>query len=250
MTSIDQDPLHMQVKAKFVSQGAKGVQTHCEIDLTLRQKGPEMLVWGTGCAPLYPNAELPIQRNNYYYSLTHLVATGTLKIGDTTHNVTGVTWMDHEYGAWGEATSTEAEESGTTNRWTFQNAQFGDGKALSNYTTGGTVPKDGVPMKSIMTFFDGETSHLIPTTTTPREPKLINGTTYFMRFEIEVSDSMHLVIRSLCPDQVFVGPGGAHDGYEGVAECVLFVTHALSSGEKVFASIATGNAWIEQVLGG
>lgn len=242
MESIEGDPLNMHVKATFTSQGGNGKKP-CVIDLKLKQEGPEMLVWGNGCRTVYPDAPLPIQNNNYYYSLTHLVAEGTLNIGDTTHRVTGVTWMDHEYGAWGDA--------GTSNTWTFQNAQFDDGRALSSYTPFNHPLQHGVTVSSTTTFFDGKTSHLIDTKTTPLKPQAIDGKTYFMRFEIEFPDSMRLVIKSLYPDQVFVGPGGAHDGYEGVAECEVYVPlFSISEKKKVFASIATGTAWIEQVLGG
>jgi predicted secreted hydrolase len=35
---------------------------------------------------------------SYYYSLTRLHTTGTITIGGETFSVTGVTWMDHEFG--------------------------------------------------------------------------------------------------------------------------------------------------------
>jgi len=36
---------------------------------------------------------------SHYYSLTSLATTGTITIGDETFDVTGTTWMDHEFGS-------------------------------------------------------------------------------------------------------------------------------------------------------
>lgn len=35
---------------------------------------------------------------SYYYSLTHLLANGSITLNGVTENVTGTTWMDHQYG--------------------------------------------------------------------------------------------------------------------------------------------------------
>ena len=63
------------------------------IDLTLRSKREP--VWH-GRDGVSQKAEGP-GRASHYYSLTRLETTGTVRIGERTHQVSGLTWFDHEW---------------------------------------------------------------------------------------------------------------------------------------------------------
>ncbi|MBC3640969.1 hypothetical protein H8J56_27835, partial [Klebsiella sp. Kps] len=70
-------------------------------DLTLSQRGRPMFIFGTGVNPGATGTS--VKDNNYYFSLTHLQAKGSITIDGKRIPVKGVTWMDHEYGAFGTA---------------------------------------------------------------------------------------------------------------------------------------------------
>ena len=58
----------------------------------------------------------------YYYSLTDLVSSGTMRVGTRTFHVAGVSWLDHQWGSW----------SWTTVRgWTWMALQLDNGVQLS-----------------------------------------------------------------------------------------------------------------------
>lgn len=59
---------------------------------------------------------------SYYYSLTRLQTSGTVRVGDTSYEVSGLSWMDHEY-------STSAL-SGNQVGWDWFAMQFDDGTEL------------------------------------------------------------------------------------------------------------------------
>lgn len=59
---------------------------------------------------------------SHYYSLTRLLTTGTLTIGDETFAVSGATWKDHEF-----STSALAENA---RGWDWFGLQFDDGREL------------------------------------------------------------------------------------------------------------------------
>jgi len=241
MQALDDNPLRMHVTATFVDDQTK---TPCKIELTLPQRpqAPPLLVWGTGCKPgVNPKATTPLTRNNYYYSLTHLEASGQLTIGQEVIAVTGLTWMDHEYGAF------PVNTTANPNVWTLQDVQLSNGVHFSNYTSFGAHPAAGTPMKSVATILmPGQPSFLVDTLTTPLHPYVYNGATYFLQFRVEIQPTSQVagpqfpgtfVVDSLCPKQVF--DDKAIHLYEGVATC-----HAhLADGTQL-----TGTAWIEQIL--
>ncbi|MHB1277995.1 MAG: lipocalin-like domain-containing protein [Bacteroidia bacterium] len=239
MTAIDGNPLNMAVQALFMDAAT---QTPCKISLTLAQQGPPLLVWGTGVKLVDPYAKTPITQNNYYYSLTHLQASGTITIGTEEIQVTGLTWMDHEYGAFPNGSG------GTKVIWLLQDIQLTDNLHLSNYTQFGVMPQEGVPMPSNATLLvDGE-SVFVDTITTPMGPTYVSAknVTYFTNFKIQFKEHSHLyfLVHASYPDQVFRDPGGA-DVYEGVgtAELVFELT------QKRKVAFYSGPAWIEQNLG-
>ncbi|MEM7534336.1 MAG: lipocalin-like domain-containing protein [Chloroflexota bacterium] len=62
--------------------------------LELRETRPAVLHGDAGLSQKGPEAG----NASYYYSLVGLDSTGTVTIGDSTAEVTGVSWMDHEFG--------------------------------------------------------------------------------------------------------------------------------------------------------
>lgn len=238
MQAIDGNPLNMTVNASFVDAASN---TPCQLLLNFYQQGAPLLVFGTGCQLLVnPSGTTPLTRNNYYYSLTHLQASGTITIGNEVIEVTGITWMDHEYGAF---------PNGTTGKpvvWLLQDIQLTNGLHLSNFTNFGVAPIENVPMKSNATilFQNGESVY-VETMTTPMGPTFISskGVVYFLKFIVEINSpklTATFEVNSLYPDQLFKDGEGA-DVYEGVGSCLAHF------GTK--ENIVSGTAWIEQNLG-
>ncbi|MDD5057451.1 MAG: lipocalin-like domain-containing protein [Sideroxydans sp.] len=247
MTSIGGNPLHMNVTAQF-TDAASGVA--CALQLNLLQRGNPLLVWGTGCKEIDPKQPDPYQKNNYYYSLTHLQASGTLTIGTEIIPVSGITWMDHEYGAFPQGSGPSKQ-----NAWTLQDMQLDNGLHLSNYTQFETIPEENIPIPSNATlllqngesvFVDTVTTPLGPTYTTP------GGIVYFLKFKIDMSIAPHATIsfrvNSLCPDQVFVDPLKLNSGYEGVADAQMFVIYQFGARDTRELLVSSGDAWIEQSI--
>ena len=93
-----------------------------KIELTLNSKGPPLSVWGTGVHDTG-------QFTTNYYSLTDLQAKGTITLKGQAHDVTGVVWMDHEYGGWGASV-----------KWYWQSMILDNGVRIMGFT--------GAPRKS------------------------------------------------------------------------------------------------------
>jgi len=79
---------------------ASGTQMHIQVadgdialDLTLDARGPTVLQGDAGLSR--KSAELG--NASYYYSMPRMNSTGTLRIGDQTTAVTGLSWMDREW---------------------------------------------------------------------------------------------------------------------------------------------------------
>jgi predicted secreted hydrolase len=85
------------------------------LDLTLRAAGPAMYGNGTGLFPFLGGA-------SYYYSLPELTTSGTLTLGGTASRVTGISWLDRQWGNWNWA---------TLHRWTWMAVQLSNGQALN-----------------------------------------------------------------------------------------------------------------------
>lgn len=242
MRAIDGNPLNMSVQATFTDiNSATGMATSCALNLNLLQKGAPLYVWGTGCELVNRQETSPITRNNYYYSLTHLNASGSLEIDGEKIDVTGLTWMDHEYGAFPQ---------GSEASWMLQDVQLANGLHFSNYTKFGAQPKLNVPMESYMTLLENGVSHFIETITTPMEPVFsFDNITYFMIFKIVLKENEHIsfIVNSLYPDQVFRDPDNANV-YEGVATAKMMYNLRLSQRKHIEVEISSGSAWIEQNL--
>lgn len=236
MQQMNGSPLNMAVQASFNDATSNVV---CKLDLQLEQQGPPLLVWGTGCNLVNPEGKTPITRNNYYYSLTHLKAKGTITIGNEIIQVSGITWMDHEYGAFPNGSGGEKVI------WLLQDIQMTNDLHLSNYTKFGVMPQENVPMKSNATLLKNGKSIFVDTITTPMGPIFTSkkGVDYFMKFSVEINCPELLatfLVESSYPNQLF-NDGAGPDVYEGVG------TVQATLGEAQV--IVSGNAWIEQNLG-
>ena len=214
------DPMNMVVEAIF-----QDGQTACALNLVMTHQGPPLLVWGDGRKLVNPDAPDPLNRYNYYYSLTQMRASGRLRIGGESFDVEGVTWMDHEYGAFAMST-----------RWILQDMQLDNGLRISNVVET-TPPVLNQPMASYVSILwpDG-VSTLVNAITTPLAPTWVGSTgiTYCLTMRIEIPEhNALLTVSSLMPGQEFSEPAVV---YEGVAWA-----EGEFSGQAV-----SGTAWLEQ----
>ena len=92
-----------------------GVLPSGGVDLHLASRRPPMYVGGRGYLS-FGNGY------TYYYSLTDLASRGTIRVGGRTFQVTGISWLDHQWGDW----------SWTSVRgWTWMALQLGNGIQMS-----------------------------------------------------------------------------------------------------------------------
>lgn len=243
--------VQMNVQATLVSQTEATKNQAVTFNLTLSQeigKRPHMLIWGTGIMPSAPGSLLT---NNFYYSLTQLTASGSVTMPSLSNpnqteefTVTGVTWMDHEYGFFGSAANPV--------KWVLQDIQIQDGSfqgvTISNYTTlgGGNpalIPNEPTPSQATVQFPDG-TTYFVHTFITPRDPWLspISKKLYYMTLQVDLpSFNTTIYVRSLMNEQEFVTSvpflGVVSEVYEGVASASVMVGNEPE---------ASGFAWNEQ----
>lgn len=208
--------------------------TPVTINLTLSQKGRPFFVWGTGVNPQAQGTSL--QENNYYFSLTRLQATGTITIDGKTLPVEGVTWMDHEYGAFGSAANPV--------KWILQDMQLDNGFSISNVgiVGDGQQPALNSAMNGYATLESGSgATYLVASTVTPfgkTWTSKVSGVTYFTKFRVQIpSFGADIVVSTLMDAQEFPGASGG-SVYEGVAK-------AKGTFKKTTVS---GTAWIEQTF--
>ncbi|MDI1289291.1 MAG: lipocalin-like domain-containing protein [bacterium] len=211
--------------------------TPVTIDLTLSQEGRPFYVWGTGVNPGATGTST--QDNNYYLSLTRLQATGTITIDGESLPVTGVTWMDHEYGAFGT--------SANPVKWILQDMQLDNGYSISNVGilsgADGQDAKIDVPMQGYATLeaANGDT-YLVASSVTPFGKTWtsdVSGVTYFTQFKVEIPQfGAEIVVSTLMDSQEFPSPNAGGSVYEGVAT---------AKGTFQGAEVA-GKAWIEQTF--
>jgi predicted secreted hydrolase len=216
-------PLTMHVAASFQETSAS---PPCAFDLQLTQNAEPLLVFGDGRTLVDPDGKTPLERYNYYYSLTKLQASGELRIGDETFAVQGMTWMDHEYGAF--ATST---------KWVLQDMQLDNGVHLSNFASA-VVPVENqrIPAMASILWPEGNSS-FVNTFMTPLAPtwESPDGKTYCLTMRVEIPDlNADLEVASLMPAQEFSGG----PVYEGVARA-----EGQFAGDSV-----SGTAWTEQKI--
>lgn len=232
MTAPAADPTKgMRVKALLSDDPSLKQVT---IDLSLTQKGRPFFVWGTGVNPGATGTS--VQDNNYYFSLTRLQATGTIVIDGKSLPVTGVTWMDHEYGAFGTAANPV--------QWILQDMQLDNGFSISNVgiVGGGQKPTLNTAMQGYATLEGaGGDTYLVASTVTPfgrTWTSKASGITYFTKFRVQIPEfDADIIVSTLMDEQEFPGASGG-SVYEGVATAKGTFTNA-----KV-----AGTAWIEQTF--
>ncbi|HEX4302433.1 MAG TPA: lipocalin-like domain-containing protein [Rhizomicrobium sp.] len=199
--------------------------TPCAFNLLMTQSEAPLLVWGTGVHTVYPDKKLPIEKNNYYYSFTKLQAVGTLQIGSEIIPVSGLTWMDHEYGAFSPS-----------QKWILQDMQLDNGVHISNFSVGVPVKDQQMDANATILWPDGN-STFVATKLTPQDPTTTseNGTTFCLTMLVEIAElDAVLTVTTPVADQTF-SPGSL---YEGVARV---------SGK--FGGLPVGGtAWNEQSL--
>lgn len=110
--SLTATPLTQELRA---ADGTIGIQ------LTLSPEKP-LVVHGTGGISRKGSAS---GQASHYYSFTRLVTTGTLSIGAEQFDVTGTSWMDHEFGS--------ADLGENLMGWDWFSLQFDDGTDLMLY---------------------------------------------------------------------------------------------------------------------
>ena len=85
------------------------------LDLTLQAAGPAMYDNGTGLFPF-------LGGTSYYYSLPELRTSGTLTLGGKATRVSGISWLDRQWGDW---------NWGTLHKWTWMALQLSNGQELN-----------------------------------------------------------------------------------------------------------------------
>lgn len=233
MTAPAADPTkNMRVKALLTDDPSL---TPVMIDLTLSQMGRPFFVWGTGVNPGAVGTS--VQDNNYYFSLTRLKATGTITIDGRKIPVQGITWMDHEYGAFGSAANPV--------QWILQDMQLDNGFSISNVGVVGTGQKPALntAMAGYATLQAASgATYLVASTVTPfgkTWTSPASGDTYFTRFRVRIpAFGADIVVSTLMDAQEFPGSNGGGSVYEGVAKA-----------KGIFKGRAVGGtAWIEQTF--
>ena len=210
------------VAASFTDAGTGQQVT---FNLRLSQHGKPLLVWGTGEDPAH---------TNFYYSFTNLQVEGTISIAGEVIAVTGVTWMDHQYGVFA-----------ATTQWVLQDAQLDNGVCLSSSAVGPLTLVNGGPVPRAYTSMlrDG-VSTVVETSITPSNPWLEGGpTTYYLTWDVTLTwgdvlaPRVNLRFEALMSDQLFrTSPISVYEG----AATVTGTFDGLP---------VTGTAWLEQALG-
>jgi predicted secreted hydrolase len=96
----------------------RAAQEGLALDLTLVDRKDPILHGNRGYSPKGPQPG----NASYYYSLTRLETSGTVQVGDASYQVSGLSWMDHEWSTSGLA----ADQVG----WDWFSVQLDDGSEL------------------------------------------------------------------------------------------------------------------------
>jgi len=222
----------IKVKALMVDEPTL---TEVEFDLTFSQKGRPFYVFGTGIEP--SATEQSLTENNYYFSFTRLAASGTITIDGEEFEVSGTTWMDHEYGYFGGGDSSDRV------RWLLQDMQLDNGYTISNagIIGEGYKPEIGVAVDSYATIQDDK-GHLyyVASKVTPvgelwTSPT--SGNAYAQQFRVQIpSFGADLTVTVRLADQEFALPSASV--YEGIA----------SAEGELLGKKVSGDSWIEQAF--
>ncbi|WP_439129729.1 lipocalin-like domain-containing protein [Polaribacter sp.] len=213
--------------------------TIVDFDLKFSQNGKPLIVWGDGATPVKPPQTKPtLKDNNFYFSLTRLQASGTISISTKNtdlmpekHEVTGVTWMDHEWGKF-------SNKNGKKVKWILQDMQFENGICISNYSLTGPKLNESTQGMATVQISKKSDSTYVQTTITPKKSTLINGKEYFTEIYVEIPDyKIEATVTSLMPDQLFKG---------GIYEGVGIVSGSILEKNNMKRTSISGTAWVEQ----
>jgi predicted secreted hydrolase len=233
MTAPQADPSQDIVVTSVFTDADTGSEV--TFDLTLSQQGRPFYVFGTGIEPSATTQSMT--EDNYYFSYTRLEASGTITLDGETFEVSGTTWMDHEYGYFG-GSSADARV-----RWLLQDLQLDNGYTISNagIIGEGFKPEIGVSVKAYATIQDADGElYYVASTITPVGELWVSPSTgqgYAQQFLVEIpSFDASFTVTTRLVDQEFALSGAPiYEGTAGVSGEIL--------GEQV-----TGDAWIEQAF--
>lgn len=234
MTAPQADPTQdINVQALLVDDDAS--LDEVEFDLTFSQQGRPFFVFGTGVEPSATTQDLT--KDNYYFSFTRLAASGTITIDGVPYEVSGTTWMDHEYGYFG-GKSTDSRV-----RWLLQDMQLDNGYTISNagIIGAGYKPEIGVSVDAYATLQDGDGNlYYVASTITPVGELWVSpdtGNGYAQQFRVQIpSFDADITVSVRLQDQEFAITGAPV--YEGTAG---------AEGTMLGGSVS-GDAWIEQAF--
>lgn len=129
--TVSNDTLHLVVGAASLDGSSirnmtlRSSLTGGAIDLSLSSRRAPMYVGGRGYLP-FGNGF------TYYYSLTDLATSGTLRLGGHLYHVSGISWLDHQWGNWNWR---------TIRGWTWMALQLSNGVQLSVFDFRSTVTR-------------------------------------------------------------------------------------------------------------
>lgn len=235
MKAPQEDPTQNMVVNAKLEDG----DTIVDFDLKFSQNGKPLIVWGDGATPVIPPQTKPtLKDNNFYFSLTRLQASGTITISiknsdviPEKHEVTGVTWMDHEWGKF-------SNKKGKQVKWILQDMQFENGICISNYSLKEPKLNESTQGMATVQINKNSDSTYVQTKITPKKSTLINGKEYFTEIHVEIPDyKIKATVTSLMPDQLF--EGGIYEGVATVSGTII----EQANNEETSIS---GTAWVEQ----
>ena len=164
------------------------------IDLTLTPTKPPAIHGRRGVSQ---KAE-GVGRASHYYSLSRMATVGTLTYGGKVRNVTGSSWMDHEFGS----NQLTASQVG----WDWFALQLEDGAELMLYQIRQTDGKPDSHSSGSLIHPDGRVEHLpfsafrLDSKEVWQSPK--SGGRYPIRWRVQVPDRrIDLTVQAAFPDQ-------------------------------------------------
>jgi predicted secreted hydrolase len=183
------------------------------VDLRLEQIKPPALQGQDGLSP--KSAEPG--NASYYYTLSRLLTSGTIRVGQETFTVTGATWKDHEFST--SALGLNAQG------WDWFGLQLDDNRELMlgqiRLVDGGREPAFG----GLLVEPDGSTRYLpaesftfeVTTTWTSPHTGAIYPAGWTIRIDLGDPDPLVLTLTPLLADQELHGSGGI-DYWEGAVQ--------------------------------
>ncbi len=185
---------------------------HKDLDIDLRCTG------GTGPVLQGPggvNTKGPEPgQASYYYSMTRLQTTGRLAISGTSFDVTGQSWMDHEF----SSNALGKQQVG----WDWMGLQMDDGTGLmiyrlrdasgaSDYLSGTRIGSDGTPH-----YLTADEIQLASSRSW-KSPR--TGGSYPREWKVKIAGTAPLTVRTLMPNQELTTENSTKvNYYEGAAQ--------------------------------